>query len=130
MQILLNILRGYTPQAALDAPRFCISAKKPDSENSSTGSAGEVNSEVLFEDSFSKETIEKLRGWHFFQVLYILLINLGIDMGHDAKVVTGFNRGLLLGRGQIIQKLHDPSGRFVWAAGSDPRGDGHAAAQI
>jgi gamma-glutamyltranspeptidase len=63
------------------------------------------------------------------QALYILLINMGIDMGHDARTVSGFDRGLM-GRGQVIQKLQDPSGRFVWAAGSDPRADGHAAAQI
>ena len=50
-------------------------------------------------------------------------------MGHDARVVTGFDRELM-GRGQIIQKLQDLSGRLVWAAGSDPRGDGHAAVQI
>lgn len=129
MQVLLNILRGFTPQAALDAPRFCISAGMPDSESSSTGSAGDVNSEVNFEDGFSKETIAKLRGWHYVQPLYIPLINMGIDMGHDARVVSGFNRGLM-GRGQVIQRLQDPSGRLVWAAGSDLRADGHAAAQI
>ena len=129
VQVLLNILRGFTPQAALDAPRFCISAGMPDSESSSTGSAGDVNSEVYFEDGFSKETIAKLRGWLYVQTLYILLVNLGIDMGHDARVVSGFNRGLM-GRGQVIQKLQDASGRFVWAAGSDLRADGHAAAQI
>ena len=56
------MLRGFTPQAALDAPRFCISAGSPDSENSSTGSAGDINSEVYFEDGFSKETVAKLRG--------------------------------------------------------------------
>ena len=56
--MLLNILRGFTPQAALDAPRFCISAGSPDSSTT-----GKVNSEVYFEDGFSKETIEKLRGW-------------------------------------------------------------------
>lgn len=50
-------------------------------------------------------------------------------MGHDARPVTGFSRGML-GRGQVIQKLNDDTGRLVWAAGSDPRGDGHAAAQI
>lgn len=52
-----------------------------------------------------------------------------IGMGHDARVVSGFSRGLM-GRGQVIQKLQDPSGCFVWAAGSDLRADGHAAAQI
>ena len=50
-------------------------------------------------------------------------------MGHDARVLSGFGRKYM-GRGQVIQKLQDPSGRFVWAAGSDLRGDGHAAAQI
>lgn len=55
--------------------------------------------------------------------------NMGIDMGHDARFVSGFSRGLM-GRGQVIQKLQDASGRFVWAAGSDLRADGHAAAQI
>ncbi|KAF8912978.1 gamma-glutamyltranspeptidase [Gymnopilus junonius] len=112
VQVLLNVLRGFTPQAALDAPRFCISAGTPDAESSSTGLAGDINSEVYFEDGFSKETVEVLRG-----------------MGHDARVISGFSRGLM-GRGQVIQKLQDPSGRFVWAAGSDLRADGHAAAQI
>jgi gamma-glutamyltranspeptidase/glutathione hydrolase len=50
-------------------------------------------------------------------------------MGHDARETIGFSRGML-GRGQVIQKINDASGRLVWAAGSDPRGDGHAAAQI
>jgi gamma-glutamyltranspeptidase/glutathione hydrolase len=50
-------------------------------------------------------------------------------MGHDARLVSGFDRGMM-GRGQIIQKMVDLSGRTVWAAGSDPRADGHAAAQI
>jgi len=112
VQVLLNILRGFTPQAALDAPRFCISAGMTDNEKDSTSSAGDVNSEVYFEDGFSKETVAKLR-----------------DMGHDARLVSGFHRGLM-GRGQVIQRLQDPSGRFVWAAGSDLRADGHAAAQI
>ncbi len=52
-----------------------------------------------------------------------------IEMGHDIRIVTGFNRGKM-GRGQVIQKLRDPSGMLVWAAGSDPRADGHAAAHI
>ncbi|KAF9569880.1 gamma-glutamyltranspeptidase [Agrocybe pediades] len=112
VQVLLNILRGFTAQAALDAPRFCISAGVPDAESKSTGAAGDVNSEVYFEDGISEETVAKLK-----------------DMGHDARIVRGFQRGMM-GRGQVIQKLNDPSGRFVWAAGSDPRADGHAAAQI
>lgn len=62
VQVLLNMLRGFTPQAALDAPRFCISAGIPDAESSTTGAAGDVNSEVYFEDSFSTETVDTLRG--------------------------------------------------------------------
>lgn len=127
VQILLNILRGFTPQAALDAPRFSISAG---SLNNSTGPAGYVNSEVYFEDRFSEETIAKLRGRRYVQALYILLTNVGIDMGHDARLVSGFDRGIVTGNGQAIQKLQDASGRFVWAAGSDPRADGYAGAQI
>ncbi|KAL0565403.1 hypothetical protein V5O48_016618 [Marasmius crinis-equi] len=106
VQVLLNMLRGYTPQAALDAPRFCVSA------GTETGGASGVNAEVYFEEGISDETIAKLK-----------------EMGHDARKSTGFERALM-GRGQIIQKINDASGRTVWAAGSDQRADGHAAAQI
>jgi gamma-glutamyltranspeptidase/glutathione hydrolase len=50
-------------------------------------------------------------------------------MGHDARIVRGHDRGLL-GRGQVIQRIVDRSGRVVWAGGSDPRIDGHVVAQI
>ncbi|KAF5313283.1 hypothetical protein D9619_002992 [Psilocybe cf. subviscida] len=112
VQVLLNMLRGFTPQTALDSPRFCISAGVPDAESKNTGAAGDINSEVYLEEGIPKQTVETLRA-----------------MGHDARTVDGFNRGLM-GRGQIIQKLNDASGRLVWAAGSDLRADGHAAAQI
>lgn len=112
VQVLLNVLRGFTVQAALDAPRFCISAGSPETQSRETGVAGDINSEVYFEDGISEATIQKLR-----------------NMGHDARIVTGFQRGMM-GRGQVIQKLADQSGRIAWAAGSDPRADGHAAAQI
>ncbi|KIY50583.1 gamma-glutamyltranspeptidase [Fistulina hepatica ATCC 64428] len=113
VQVLLNMLRGFTPQAALDAPRFCISAGLPEvTTGVGVSDAGDVNSEVYFEDGIPIETVKKLRA-----------------MGHDAKVVTGFERAMM-GRGQIIQKLADKSGRLVFAAGSDPRSDGQAAVQI
>ncbi|EIN14105.1 gamma-glutamyltranspeptidase [Punctularia strigosozonata HHB-11173 SS5] len=112
VQVLLNMLRGYGPQAALDAPRFCISAGSPDSEAKQTGMAGDINSEVYFEEGISDETVNKLR-----------------EMGHDARQLSGYARGMF-GRGQVIEKIVDPSGRTVWAAGSDLRADGHAAAQI
>ncbi|THV07664.1 gamma-glutamyltranspeptidase [Dendrothele bispora CBS 962.96] len=112
LQVLLNMLRGFTPQASLDAPRFCISAGTPDTDTRGAGVAGDINSEVYFEEGIPEETVAKLR-----------------EMGHDARVASGFSRALL-GRGQVIQKINDPSGRTVWAAGSDPRADGHAVAQI
>lgn len=51
------------------------------------------------------------------------------EMGHDARKLSGFAQGMV-GRGQVIQKLAHPNGRLVYAAGSDPRADGHAVAQI
>lgn len=57
------MLRGFTAQASLDAPRFCISAGSPDSEmRGSTGKAGDINSEVYFEEGISEETVKKLQG--------------------------------------------------------------------
>ncbi|KAL0071880.1 hypothetical protein AAF712_000802 [Marasmius tenuissimus] len=115
VQVLLNMLRGFTPQAALDAPRFCISAGSPETQSQSTGNPGDINSEVYFEEGISDEIIAKLKG--------------KLQMGHDARKATGFARSIM-GRGQVIQKINDGSGKTVWAAGSDPRADGHAAAHI
>ncbi|KAJ7169765.1 gamma-glutamyltranspeptidase [Mycena filopes] len=112
IQVLQGMLRGYTPQAALDSPRFCISAGLPDSQTNESGNAGDINSEVYIEEGIPQATIDKLK-----------------EMGHDVRQATGFQRGMM-GRGQVIQKLTDPSGRFVYAAGSDLRADGFAAPQI
>ncbi|KAJ7038319.1 gamma-glutamyltranspeptidase [Mycena alexandri] len=112
IQVLQGMLRGYTPQAALDSPRFCISAGLPDSESKDSGNAGDINSEVYIEEGIPQATIDKLK-----------------EMGHDARPATGFQRGMF-GRGQVIQKITDSSGQFVWAAGSDLRADGHASPQI
>ncbi len=58
------------------------------------------------------------------------ILNLSFEeMGHDVQVLTGFDRSMM-GRGQVIQKINNASGKFVWAAGSDPRADGHASPQI
>jgi gamma-glutamyltranspeptidase/glutathione hydrolase len=57
VQVLLNMLRGFTAQAALDAPRFCISAGL---ESKEAGRTGQINSEVFFEDSIPEETVAKL----------------------------------------------------------------------
>jgi gamma-glutamyltranspeptidase / glutathione hydrolase len=50
-------------------------------------------------------------------------------MGHNIEVLSEFER-FTMGRGQIILKKPDPNGRVLWAAGSDPRADGLAIAQI
>ncbi|KAJ3491061.1 hypothetical protein NLI96_g995 [Meripilus lineatus] len=112
VQVLLNMLRGYTPQAALDAPRFCISAGSPETEDKESGNAGDINSEVYLEEGISEEVLVKLQ-----------------EMGHDTRRASGFQRGML-GRGQVIQRIIDINGERIWAAGSDPRADGHAVAQI
>ena len=62
VQILLNMLRGYSAQAALDAPRFCISAGSPETQSNASGEAGDVNSEVYFEEGIADDVVEKLRG--------------------------------------------------------------------
>ena len=69
--MLLNILRGFSPQAALDAPRFCISAGSPDTQTQTTGEAGDINSEVYFEEGIPVETVNRLRG-----VSFLLFLNL------------------------------------------------------
>jgi hypothetical protein len=62
VQVLLNVLRGMTPQAALDAPRFCISAGLPDADTEDAANAGNIDSEVWMEEGISDEVVEKLRG--------------------------------------------------------------------
>lgn len=62
VQVLLNILRGMTPQAALDAPRFCISAGLPDAETEDAENAGNIDSEVYIEEGVPDDVIAKLRG--------------------------------------------------------------------
>lgn len=57
---------GYTPQAVLDAPRFCISAGLPSAESEDATkegqSAGDINSEVYIEDGIKEEVYQKLKG--------------------------------------------------------------------
>ncbi|KAK8853432.1 gamma-glutamyltransferase [Kwoniella newhampshirensis] len=112
LQVLLNKLRGLSPQASLDAPRFCISAGLPDAGTANAASAGDINSEIWFEEGIPDSVVEELRA-----------------MGHECEVATGFKRKIA-GKGQIIQRVVDPNGREVWACGSDLRGDGCAVGQI
>ncbi len=56
------MLRGFTVQAALDAPRFCISAGSPETESNQSGRSGDINSEVYFEEGIPEAVVETLRG--------------------------------------------------------------------
>ncbi|WRT70004.1 gamma-glutamyltransferase [Kwoniella shivajii] len=112
VQVLLNKLRGFSVQSSLDAPRFCISAGLPDASDKNADAAGDINSEIWFEEGIPLETVQELAA-----------------MGHQCEVAVGYARSIA-GRGQIIQKVVDPNGRRVWAAGSDLRGDGCAVGQI
>jgi gamma-glutamyltranspeptidase / glutathione hydrolase len=60
VQLLLNVLRGFSVQAAVDAPRFCISGGVPAQVNPS--SAGDVNSEVYFESEIPDAVVKELNG--------------------------------------------------------------------
>lgn len=101
VQVLMNMLTfKYNPQAALDAPRICIGAGMPDQ--------GKVlDRTVYLEEGIGGDVVEGLR-----------------KLGHEVEVVRGYERGLF-GRGQVI-RCHVEDGRFVYSAGSDPRGDGAA----
>lgn len=97
----------HNPQHALDSPRFCIGSLTSAAE----GQQPFYNREIAIEDGVRDDVVEKLR-----------------KMGHDLQVVKGGER-VVFGKGQIIMRLTDQrTGKRVWAAGSDPRGDGCAMA--
>ncbi|EDQ86029.1 uncharacterized protein MONBRDRAFT_33978 [Monosiga brevicollis MX1] len=102
VQVLLNLIQhGLSPQAALDAPRFCVG---PGHEGAAGG--------VALEEGISAQVQAELAA-----------------MGHEVELLTGYDRSRF-GRGQVIrqemQAASDGTTRRVWAAGSDPRGDGAA----
>lgn len=99
----------HHPQAALDAKRFCIGSLAW----SVPGKEQFYNRVVALEDGIDPGVIEKLRA-----------------MGHKIEVIKG-NEQVVFGKGQIILRTTDPrTGKLIWAAGSDPRGDGCALPQI
>lgn len=104
VQVLLNMLVFHmTPQAALDAPRICIGAGTPDE-----GETG-VDSIVYLEEGISQDTVKGLEA-----------------LGHKVEVLTGLERGMF-GRGQVIRcHVDEETGKTVYSAGSDMRGDGMA----
>ncbi|PWN45026.1 gamma-glutamyltranspeptidase [Ceraceosorus guamensis] len=104
VQVLLNILRGMSPQASLDAPRFVIGAGTPDQ--------GDIFSQVFLEQGIPQEVAAELK-----------------RRGHDVKIVEGWESRKQFGKGQVIRRLDFGDGAKGWAAGSDPRGDGAAIPQ-
>ncbi|CEH18781.1 Gamma-glutamyltransferase [Ceraceosorus bombacis] len=104
VQVLLNILRGMSPQASLDAPRFVIGAGTPDQ--------GDIFSQVFLEQGIPQEVAAELK-----------------RRGHDVKIVEGWESRKQFGKGQVIRRLDFGDGAKGWAAGSDPRGDGAAVPQ-
>lgn len=102
VQVLLNMLAfKFNPQAALDAPRFCIRAE------GIPGEFGDGSKKVFLEDGIKEEVVEELK-----------------KMGHNVQLIKGYGRSVF-GRGQVI-RCHDEDGQRVYSAGSDPRGDGAA----
>lgn len=60
VQVLLNKLRGFSAQACLDAPRFCISAGLPVAGQNN--SAGDLDSQIFIEEGVDPKVIDELRG--------------------------------------------------------------------
>lgn len=116
VQIFLNlVLFGFTPQEAVDAPRFCL---EPNEEHRhldvGKGSFGPVSTPatiVRLEEGITPETAKKLE-----------------ELGHLVDPVSGYAREVF-GRAQCIKNISQ-DGRVAWAAGSDQRGDGAAIPQI
>lgn len=109
VQVYLNLLLfGMTPQEALDAPRISLAPHpKYSSTDTGLGAQGPVSTSVTLvnvESGIDADVIDGLR-----------------KLGHDIRVVEGDARKVF-GRGQIIRK--EPGEQLVYAAGSDPRGDG------
>lgn len=96
-------------QAALDAPRFLVGGGRP-------GNVGDVkwwNRTVALEHGIPDAVVDELK-----------------SMGHQVEVYKGNDR-IHFGKGQlIVQQKDKKTGKRVWAAGSDPRGDGAALAQL
>ena len=71
IQVLLNVLRGFNVQAALDAPRFCIDVESMSYEDSMT--------KVFLEEGISSDVVDELRSGSSQQVI-------------NARTVMNFDR--------------------------------------
>ena len=108
VQVLSNLLdRGMDPQAALDAPRWCIAPAAGDLQDKRPAllQADRGSIVVNFEEGFPRDVID-----------YVELAGYRV-----ARNVSGHARKMF-GRGQCVVALN----RVLWA-GSDGRGDGCAA---
>ncbi|KAG0796728.1 hypothetical protein G6F17_001564 [Rhizopus arrhizus] len=112
LQVILNMKHYLSnPQHALDLPRICVAPPKKNAKaNADAYSFTNVTESVIYlEDGITDQTISKLEA-----------------MGHVCYRLSGYHRSMF-GRGQIIRfNLDGRTGHRVLAAGSDPRGDGHA----
>lgn len=109
VQVLLSLLHnGRHPQLALDAKRFCVGGTKWHLSKEAF-----YNTAVALEHGVDPAVARKLE-----------------EMGHEIERVEGADQ-IIFGKGQLILRTVDPvSGRRIWAAGSDYRGDGCALPQI
>eukprot|EP00903_Cladosiphon_okamuranus_P010718 g10130.t1 len=117
VQLLSNLLlRGMDPQAAIDAPRFCIRdgmangavALEPWSSQSATDNC-QTSEGTGGEGGGYEAVVAELR-----------------RLGHDIRVVRGHHR-VEMGRAQIIQRKMSGDTQVLWC-GSDGRADGCALA--
>ncbi|KAI9022834.1 nucleophile aminohydrolase [Phycomyces nitens] len=112
LQVILNMMhQKHNPQHALDLPRICVSP--PKAADNPLGKDDPftdlTHSAVYVEEGISEATIKELEA-----------------KGHLCYRLKGHARSMF-GRGQIIRvKRDERTGKRVLAAGSDPRGDGHA----
>ncbi|CAD6563795.1 MAG: hypothetical protein TREMPRED_001381 [Tremellales sp. Tagirdzhanova-0007] len=114
LQVLLNKLRGFSAQSSLDAPRFCISAGLPDATSANTASAGDINSEIYFEEGIDLDVVAELQRMYRISLgFHVSLLRIRVEIGRQVWVID-----------VRLRAVRDPSGRRVWACGSDLRGDG------
>ncbi|KAI8888828.1 gamma-glutamyltranspeptidase [Backusella circina FSU 941] len=112
-QVILNMKHfNSNPQHALDLPRLCIAPPKATEIKSANAySFSEVTESVVYvEEGIDENEVKQLE-----------------SMGHVCHRLESWQRSMF-GRGQIIRsKLDERTGKRMLAAGSDPRGDGHAS---
>ncbi|KAK6465252.1 gamma-glutamyltransferase [Scheffersomyces coipomensis] len=114
VQHVLNLtLFNFTPQQSIDSPRFILDSDGNPETDRGKGADGPVSTPITIvklEEGISADVIDKLK-----------------KLGHDTELITGFARGTF-GRAQIIKKEIKEGNKFVYAGGSDLRGDGASVA--